>query len=282
MRTLYLDVYFLINFTTDTLAVYYALKLCGIKTSVARICAAGVLGALAACLSLLFDLKFMFFAPILLISVWLAVLILAKKEPWYRRLRLLAAILLFETLIGGVVSWLYSVLDKLILPFINESEGGAENKKMLIASVLILFGIGMVKLFLLIFSGAQKNCRAPVSIALFGETVKVDGFFDSGNMLTDPFGARAVIIVKYKSVERLLKNHGGEEAFTCPDDEIKRRMRVIPIKNVGAQSLLYGILPDRVTVFQRAQAVTVDAVIAIDFTSGDFGGFDAIIPASLK
>lgn len=282
MTTLYLDVYFLINFTVDTLAVFFALKLCRLKASIGAITTSGIIGAVVSCISVIFDPAFIIFAPLLLLSAWLIVFTTARNEAWHRKIRLLLSILLFEALIGGVVGWLYGLLDKSILPLINQADGGAENKKMLLLSMLILLSIGIVKLFLRIFMSSQQCRTASVSIALSDQTANVDGFFDSGNMLTDPLSGRSVIIVKYHAIENLLSKYGGELAFTEPTEDIKKRMRVLPTKNVGNDCILYGLLPDTVLIKLGKKTMRADVVIAVDFTKGNFGGFDAIIPASVK
>ena len=74
MQTLYIDVYFLINFTVDVLAVYFAVLLSKITTSRIRLILCGLIGAISACLTVILELNTVFYVINLLFSVLIIVL----------------------------------------------------------------------------------------------------------------------------------------------------------------------------------------------------------------
>ena len=53
MQVLYIDIYFLINFTVDLLALYFAAELARVKSTVFRIISSSLIGAFAACVIVL-------------------------------------------------------------------------------------------------------------------------------------------------------------------------------------------------------------------------------------
>ena len=112
MKTFYIDVYFLINFTTDILALYFAASLNKIKSTVLRLILAGCFGSAIACVIVLFDLSGALFVAVFLSGIVITVEIFCPLETKIRKFKMLFAFLLFETLIGGAVSFIYGLLDK--------------------------------------------------------------------------------------------------------------------------------------------------------------------------
>jgi hypothetical protein len=110
---------------------------------------------------------------------------------------------------------------------------------------------------------------------------------DSGNLLRDPTGGRAVICgdpavleaILSPSLYRVLRGEIPQRGELSPDDA--RRVRVIPAKTATGEGLLYGFLPDRVTVTAEGQdrGTDTDAVLAL--TPIPTEGVDALVPAEL-
>ena len=280
MKVLYIDVYFLINFTVDALAIYCALWLCKLRSGIGRTVISSVIGAATSCVIIMTDPDPIRYSILLLASILICCFILVPRASSVGKIKVFVGVLVFETLIGGIVFWLYSELDKILLPVIDTGAQGVENKKLLLA-MMVLLSMGIIKLVFRIYSGTLKTKCGSVRITLCGKSAVITGFFDSGNMTRDPLSAKPVIIVKYKPIEELLLPFGGRHIFDEPTDEIKRRMKLIPVKSINEGKLLYGIMADDLYVTAGKRCEPVSAVIAIDFEDGDFGGYDAVIPSSL-
>ena len=280
MDILYLDVYFLINFTTDMLAAYFAARLVKIKTTTARLLISAAIGAVFACLHVLYSFGALVFTLLLLFSLALAAVILARGEGSVRRFKLLIMLLILETLIGGAVSFLYSFLDEVILSYIQGYEG-AENRWLLIGAAITLLLICFLRLLLSIFSSSQGENNVTVEICIADSSIRLCALVDSGNLLVDPFDSRPVIIVKSSSISELLLPYGDRRALELADGKLYRRMRIIPATSaLGKRELLYGFLPDSIKVISAKKTASIDAVVAIDFSNGDFGGYGALAPGA--
>ena len=137
MRTLYIDVYFLINFTVDLLALYFASCFSKVPTSTKRLLISSAVGALIAVGVVLLPeyaiLKFIIATAGLIAMGFIA----PKRVSVRRKLKFVFAFLIFEALLGGAVSFLWGILDKYISNFFDGAEGGAVNRKMLFLSLIV-------------------------------------------------------------------------------------------------------------------------------------------------
>ena len=85
MKTFYIDVYFLINFTTDILALYFAASLNKIKSSAMRLILAGAFGAAVACAIVLLAPSGLLFVSIFIIGILVTIEIFCPRETKLRK-----------------------------------------------------------------------------------------------------------------------------------------------------------------------------------------------------
>ena len=112
MKTLYVDVYFLINFTVDVLALYFAAMLCKIKAGNKRFIISGALGAMSAVINALFFNNVFIVASTSILSLAVMVWIISGNIGLYRKIKYIIAFLMFQLLIGGCVYYAYCLLDE--------------------------------------------------------------------------------------------------------------------------------------------------------------------------
>lgn len=109
----------------------------------------------------------------------------------------------------------------------------------------------------------------------FGENkVKADVLVDSGNLVTEPFSALPVVILSSSVLPSPL-DKPNIESSPIP-------LRAIPIRTETGLGLLYGFIPDSITLcppFEKQRKV--DAVIGIDTDNTDFAGCDGLLPGAL-
>jgi hypothetical protein len=179
---------------------------------------------------------------------------------------------IFEALIGGIVSLLYSLLDRCIGDYINDIEEKAENKKLLIFSLITFAAILIIKLFLKIISSSNL-CSAEISFNLFEKDISVVGMIDTGNLLKDPFDGTPVIIVKTDAVYK------GENFEGLLERKYKNKIRLIPIKSIIGEKMLFGLKIKVKIKIKKEEERT--CVIAFDNERGSFGGFYSLIPPEL-
>ena len=273
--TLYIDIYFLINFTVDILSLYFAGKFSKVKTTVIRLIAGGGVGALFACLVALFVFEWYIYAFVLIATAIIISYVYAADVSVIRRVKLFFSFIIFETLIGGAVSYGYGILDKYLYPGFTE-DGGAENRNLLILALTVLLSFGIIKLLFYVFFGIKSEKNVTFTIVLFGKKQEFSAMVDSGNLLRDPMSSYPVILVKRASF-RLIPSK--DDLTSCEDPSVKCRIRLIPAKGIGDNRILVGIRPDYITKENGEKIENV--IIAFDNEEGNYGGYSALVPESL-
>ena len=118
----------------------------------------------------------------------------------------------------------------------------------------------------------EKNMK--IEIEFGGKSVKADLLVDSGNLVTEPFSALPVVILSSEVLPAPL-NKPTPGNSPVP-------LRAIPIRTETGLGLLYGFIPDKITLcppFEKQRQV--EAVIGIDTDNSDFAGLDGLLPGAL-
>ncbi len=278
MTTIYIDVYFLINFTVDILAAYLAVKFLRIRTSIKRLLCIGALGALSACLDVFFENRIIRSVNIALFLIAFAAVI-AGGIKLSRRIKVCGAFLASEIMIGGTVSFGYTLLDKYLGPYLSEADGGGENRNALIFSLLILLAIGVSRIFMFLFTGTGSEKSVKIRIEIEGSVLEAEALVDSGNLVRDPMNMYPVLFIKKRAASKILPESVLElSGVDTLSDYYRKRIRLIPVTRGGTTHVMTGIKPDKVLVLGKNEIVGV--TVAIDKEGGSFGGYDALMPSA--
>lgn len=278
MQTLYIDVYFLINFTVNILALYFSALLSKIRSSALRLIISAAIGAFFACTVVLLGLTGITFVVTLIISGILINLVFCVREMLLRRLKFFSAFMLFEALIGGLVNFSYSLLDKYLYPKFKSESFGAENRSVLLLALLILLAFGIIKLLFYIFKGSATEKNTNVRITFYDKSVTAIALVDSGNLATDPMSASPVVFVKSELMVPLIGS--CDDLMSSDDPKIKTRFRLIPVKGMGGERLLVGLRCDKLLVGNDGKEL-FDVVIALDEEKGSYGGYKVLLPSAI-
>ncbi len=279
--TLYVDVYFLINFTVDILSLYFSAIFSKVPTTPRRLMISAALGALSA-------VGIVFLPEIVLlklicsaISLFLMGYISTKPVKIKRKLKFIFAFLIFEALFGGLVSFIWGVLDRGLANYFEGIEGGAVNRKMLFFSIIVLLSIGVFKMLVSFFSNIQSEGSVEIEICFLDKTTTIDAFIDSGNLAVDPMDMTPIMLLKKDSASAVLPENIIN--LSDPDNiekNARKRIRLIPISRGGATHVLTGVKPDSVKVLKDGKREEIKVTLAIDKEGGTFGGFGALMPAA--
>ena len=139
-------------------------------------------------------------------------------------------------------------------------------------------------------SGKIRLCDVTVEVA--GTSLCLRGLVDSGNLLRDPAGGRAVICIGTDAAKKLLSPalmavmaSGGTDIDSLRDPADVRRLRLIPAGTATGQDILPGFRPDRVELTpDGGKPREVDAVIAVTRHPprvGEAPDVEALVPAEL-
>ncbi len=281
----YADLLFLINAGMDGLCFCLAGKLLHRKLSLGRVILGSLLGGLYGVLSLFPDTGQ---AVALLADLAVCILICliafgGKGSGGWRRILLSTGVyFLLSMVLGGVMTALYHLLNRAGIPaLLPEGEDGLGAWLFLLLTVaggaISLWGGRL-------FRRAVNRIPCTVTITLQGRSTTLEGMVDTGNLLRDPVGGRAVICVDGDGLEtilppelaRALRGNAGSLASLSSD--AGRRIRIIPAGTATGSGILYGFLPDTVTVTGKERVEReVDAVIAVTTLEG----VQALVPSEL-
>ena len=281
IKTLYIDVYFLINFTVDLLSLYFAARFSKIPTTIKRLIIASLFGALSA-VGIVFLpentlLKFVAAAVGLLLIGFIA----PKKITLRRKIKYIFAFLIFEALVGGGVTFIWGLLDRYISDFFNGFEGGAVNRKMLFLSLIVLLSIGVFKMLVSLFTNVETEESVDLEIRFLNKTAIVSAFVDSGNLAVDPMDMTPVLLIKKEIAEGILPVNIDQICdIDSLDRQIKKRIRLIPISRGGETHVLVGVKVDSVKLIKGDFAEEIAVTLAIDKEGGTFGGYKALMPSA--
>lgn len=281
MRVLYIDVYFLINFTVDMVALFISAKLLHIATSTWRILIISVLGALFAVADVFID-GIMWLTAIGAVSFLLCVgIIVSGKISIVTRARLVLVFLVMEMLLGGIVWYGYRLLDRYLGDISGYIEEGSVNRSALVFSVIVLFAIGVLKLFIMMFSKTTDIRSVRVRISVCGREIECEALVDSGNLVKDPMNMNPVIFLKRPLAEQLFPKQALDLTdIDALDAGVKRRIRLIPISRGGETHVWSGLLADGIS-FPEISENILSATLALDKEEGDYGGHLALVPSCL-
>lgn len=287
---MYADVLFCVNFSIDLILLILAGWALGIKRRPARIFLSSLFGGLFSVIALWLSLAPLYhYGATLLAALLMCVIAYAPQRPRIF-IKLTVSFFAASLLLGGAVSVLYSALADF---FDTGTLGGASalvsaHK----AEIFLLYALGSALVFFLagrFFARRGSGKSVTLEIEERGKRVKVSALVDSGNLLTDPFSARPVILVRQREISAILParifsllDEGSTEKIPFP---LQRKIRLIPAEGLGGKRTLVGYLPDCILLLEKDDEKhkrALDAVLAItDKELRDFDGHAAVLPAKL-
>ena len=281
----YADLLFLINAGMDGLCFCLTGKLLHRKLSLWRVLVGSAMGGLYAVVSLLPDTgqAAALLADLLVCVLMCLAVFSGRGAGGWRRVALSTGVyFLLSMVLGGIMTALYHLLNRAGIPaLLPEGEDG-------IGAWLFLF-LAVAGGILSLRGGRlfrREAARIPclVSVTLQGRTATLEGMVDTGNLLRDPVGGRLVICAESSRLVGILspemacalQGDGSCLASLSPSDG--RRIRVIPAGTATGTGILYGFLPDTISVTVEGKpAREVDAVVAVTVLDGT----QALVPSEL-
>ncbi|MBR5321917.1 MAG: sigma-E processing peptidase SpoIIGA [Clostridia bacterium] len=127
---------------------------------------------------------------------------------------------------------------------------------------------------------AERKCFLYISFNQNSTTL--EALVDSGNLLREPLSGKAVIIVTFNEIRKLIPIEliplfKSKDTSLLEHSVFASKIRIIPISTIGGNGLLFGLLADMVKLDEKE----VDVYIAITTESDSFGGFPAVVPLEI-
>lgn len=279
LEVIYADVYFIVNLSMDFLALFIAAKLRRLKVRALRTLFASAVGAGYAVAELFIGGRLLPALLALAIPVLMCFIAFGFGKPGHFTLNVIT-FWLVSWLMGGLLTAVYYVAGKIF-----------ESKKIYINGrtevlysdipfwVIIAIALSCAAITLIWNRLAEKRrlaARAHLTVENDGVRIEEEGLCDSGNLLTEPIGGLPVIILSPDLMSALLPL--GVESLMNGDSADMLKVRIIPYNTVSGNGILYGCIPDRLTVNGVERRACICSGGDLTFS---FGECRAIVPASL-
>lgn len=279
----YADLYLIVNTGMNLLSLMLAARLLHRPAKRWRAIVASVTGALYALLALLFGSGGVlgFLADLALAFVMCAITFAERRGRFSHLIKCTAVQFLTSVLLGGVMTALYSLLNRLNLPM--ESLQGDGISVWLFVLLSAAAGLATARGGrLLRRSGSLKSVTV---CAVFGDReLTLSALVDSGNLLRDPISGKGVIVVdRQKLLEALPQPLRAALEKDTPaewlrDSRCARLIRLIPAKTATGERLLPALSPDALRLIDGKDDLPADYLIAPAELGESAAGFDAIVP----
>lgn len=289
-QTVYIDVFFLINFSMDFLGLFLAAKLLSRRESLLRLFLAALFGGFYACIALIFPLDDTLLAFSFAVDA-LACFLMALIAVFHRRAirGVFSFSLVFgaiSILLGGAMTALFYAFNRLGL---DRAFGGGDAESDGI-SVWLFAIFAAISGFVALIGGKffkKKASRSSGSLEiLYGKRkIKLPCMCDSGNLLREPISQLPCILVELDSVKEIFPRSlydcvktGNIEGL--PSSEAAR-IRMIPACDASGEVMLLGIRPDGIMLDMGKGATSVCAYIAFSREKISAQGAKALVPSEL-
>lgn len=280
-QQVYIDLYFLINTSMDLLCLMITASLLHRKVRRWRAVLAAAVGGGYAVLALLFGSAGLlgFLTDCALAFILCAITFAEKKTTLPFLLKTALVNVLTSMILGGVMTGLYALLNRLDLPL--DALQGDGLSVWTFALLTLLAGIATLRGGK--FLGFSRRTKSvTVQAVLFDREVTLCAFVDSGNLLRDPLSGKSVIVAERSKIKHLLPPalHSAPASLDplLQDPKLARRLRLIPTKTATGDSMLVALIPQRLEIFDGKNTYSADYLIAPADLGESANGFDAIIP----
>ena len=277
IQEVYGDLYVLVNGGMDLLCLMLTAALTHRRLSRWRAVLGALFGGGYALAALLLGLQGVFgialdvLAGFLMCSITFA----RREEPFGFLVRATAVNALASLFLGGIMTALYTWLNRLELPLDALEHDGLS--VWLFAGLAALSGILAAKGGWL-FGRSKRTRTVTVEAVLFGKSVVLCGMVDSGNLLKDPISGRHVIVAERKKLEKILPTdfpRAGGDLFSM---DLAPKLRLIPAKTATGEGVLTAIVPDSLVIVDGDKRYASNDLIAPVDLDGYSEDFDALIP----
>ena len=280
----YVDLYFMVNFSMDLLCLMITAKLLHRKISRLRAIASAAIGGVYAVVALLFGFSGVMGVFLDVVAAYLLCLtaFAGRQRGLGVALRCCPVLFLTSMLVGGVMTVLYSFLNRLQLP-LEALQGDGLSVWMF---VLLAVVSGVATLRGGSFLGlSRKTEKVEVCAVLFGKRVTLCAMVDTGNLLRDPLSDRRVIVAELSCFADVLPPALYKALSTgCVTDwlsigENARLARLIPMQTASGSKMLLGLIPEKLTLTDGKESYPADYLIAPTPLGSAANRFDAMIPS---
>ena len=282
-QTVYVDLFFLINFSMDFLCFFLTARIMGGKLSLLRTVIASAIGGIYANIILFLSVPWGI-SLILDLAVCVAMCLVAFGGGG-GIFRNTLAYIATSLVLGGTMTALFYLLDRAQLPLdAVESDGISA----WLLAVLAALGAVCTVIAGRFFKRRTAKRYAEVTVVLGGSSKRLKGFCDSGNLLRDPISGKPCIIADVNAVADILPKgvmtlvgRGDVDMSGINDSEVYRRIRLIPTVSATGRAMTVALRVDKILIGNGREEREVDALLGLSVMGRADGDCQALVPTEL-
>ena len=287
-QTVYVDLFFLINFSMDFLCFFLTAKLLGRRMTLWRGIVGAALGGIYADAALFFSLGTV--AALLLdgaVCALMCAAVFGEKRRWRSLPLYILVFVAISMTLGGFMTALFHLLNR--VPFLNgieQSEG--DGISVWVFALLALVSGAITWLGGRFFAGKTSQRQAELEVRYGGKSARLEAMTDSGNLLCEPISGKPCIVADIEAMKGILPAEilcAARSERVADISKIGREhagnLRLIPTKTASGEGMLIGVRMERIVVRTEREEKDVDAIIALAGLGRTAGGKEALLPARL-
>lgn len=251
VRTVYVDLLFLVNFSMDFLCFFLVSRLFSVPMSVFRSIFASVFGGVYAVVSLFLPVR----GFVLLLcdaSACIVMCLIAEGRRGKGLTKTVSEILVFTGVsmaLGGIMTAVYTFLGETGIPETLQSDGDGISAWLFL--LLAAIGGGATMLGSRFFRRNAACEHYDVRVILCGRERTFQALIDTGNALTDPIGGAPAAVIGLSSARGFLPEEITRDALRSPSASLTRlperyrsRARLLPVETVTGEGMLLAFRAD--------------------------------------
>ncbi len=286
-ENVYVDLFFLINFSMDFLCFFLTARLLNRSFSTPRVIAASVLGGLYADVALFFSVGRLLSLSIdVAVCVFMCLVAFGEKK----RMRTLPLYVLIYTAVSMALGGMMTALFRLF----NRSSvfGGIEEDTTDGISVWAFFLLALISGLLTYLGGRffrKKTAQtdAEIEVVYDGRCIHLCAMVDNGNLLRDPISGKPCIVADLRAMEEILPRElilAARRAPVTPEkipEHHAKRIRLVPTNTAAGHSLLLALRPEQILLHTAKETHPIDAMIALTDLGMGANKKEALLPSQL-
>ena len=285
-QTVYLDIYFLINFSMDFLGLFLSARLVERRIKYYRLVIAAGVGAAYACVALFLSAAglwrlFLDALACLVVGVVAAFDRRALKSVPYFSLVFGAV----SIILGGAMTALFYLFNRLGVDLLFGGGGGGDGISVWLFAILA----GISGLLALKGGGALKKRavrkRGRIEIEYGGRRTSLSCLCDSGNLLREPISRLPCVLVELDALSSVLPYSLTEAVkkgnITLIEERERPRVRLIPSQSATGKAMLVGFRVDALRIDMGGGAAKTDAYVVLMTEKISEKGIKALVPSEI-
>lgn len=287
-QTVYVDLFFLINFSMDFLCLFLSAKILCLRLSVARGLMGAAVGGLYAVLALFSPLGRIFSLCLDALVCFALCAIAFYRKGEGRSLPLYALVLTAISMaLGGIMTALFHLFNRSPLSEGLETVEG-DGLSVWVFGLLALISGWLTLMGGRFFAGRSAREKAEIELFYGGRSTRLSAMVDSGNLLREPISGRPCIVTDISALEGLLPaeilraaRKGDPSAMERISPRHVKNLRLIPTKTASGQGVLFGVRMEKITVDCGKGGRQVDALVALAELGKSAHESRALLPCEL-